>query len=100
MLNKLILTQLHDMHLPAMAKKYAELCDNIDTNNLTFDELFGIIVETQWMHRETNRITRLVHDAHFRLPASAENIDYNARHGITKNDSSHIANKRKSDKLF
>jgi DNA replication protein DnaC len=86
MLNKLTLNQLHDLHLAAMAKKYTEICDNPNMDALTFEERFGIIVETQWMQKDTNRINRLINNAHFRFPASIEDIDYHARHGITKND--------------
>jgi DNA replication protein DnaC len=89
MLNNATLSQLREMGLSAMAscfRQQSELC-SANQNGiglLSFDERFGLLVETEWLSRRNNRINRLIKQAGFRFPALLEDIDYTGKHGITK----------------
>jgi DNA replication protein DnaC len=43
-------------------------------------------VEAQWLEQKNRRISRLVKEASFRFPAAIEHIEWQGKHGITKNN--------------
>lgn len=86
MLEKTTLNQLRDLRLPAMAAKLTEQQQQPDILSLSFEERFGILVDTEWMKKRGNRIDRYIRQANFRFPAVIEDIEYSGKHGITKKD--------------
>jgi len=84
MLNNATLNQLRDLRLSTMAVCFKEQQNQTGINSLSFDERFGLLVETEWLCRRNKRINRLIKQAAFRLPALLEDIDYCGKHGITK----------------
>jgi len=87
MLNNATLNQLHDLRLGAMAacfKEQQEHCSMDRNSSLSFEERFGLLVETEWLHRRNKRTARLTRQAGFRFPAAIEDIDYTSKKGITK----------------
>jgi len=91
MLNNITLNQLHDMRLGVMAACFKEQLEispakNNGLSSLSFEERFGILVETEWLHRRSKRNARLIRKAGFRFTAEMENIDYSGKNGITKAD--------------
>jgi DNA replication protein DnaC len=84
MLNNSTLSQLRDMGLSAMASCFREQQNQNGINSLSFEERFGLLVETEWLSRRNNRINRLIKQAGFRLPAILEDIDYSGKQGISK----------------
>jgi DNA replication protein DnaC len=84
MLDNATINQLHDMRLSAMACCFKEQQGRNDIGPLSFEERFGMLVETEWLSRRNKRFDRLVKQAGFRLPAVLEDIDYTGKRGITK----------------
>ena len=86
MLDKTTLNKLRDMNLSAMADKLAWLQEQQDSQSLSFEERFGMLVDAEWLAKRGRRIERFVRQAEFRFPAAVEDIDYHGKHGITKDD--------------
>jgi DNA replication protein DnaC len=84
MLDNATLNQLHDLRLSAMAGCFKEQQGRNDIGSLSFEERFGMLVETEWLSRRNKRFNRLVRLAGFRLPAVLEDIDYTGKRGIAK----------------
>ncbi len=75
---------LRRLHLSAMAQAYLEQRDRPEDQQLSFDERFGLIVDREFLARQQHRIARLLKDAHLRLPAVPEDIDYRAARGLDR----------------
>jgi DNA replication protein DnaC len=78
------LSQLHDLHLPAMAESFREQQQKNDIRSLSFEERFALLVEAEWINRRNKRTQRLTKQASFRLSAFIEDIDYHNKKGISK----------------
>lgn len=91
MLDKMTLNQLHEMNLSAMADKLLEQQELPDMQALSFEERLGMLVEAQWTARRNSRIKRYMNQANLRYPAAVEDIEYNGRHGLTKQDITRLA---------
>jgi DNA replication protein DnaC len=86
MFNYITSNQLHDLKLVTMDNKLREQTEQVDINSLSFDERFGILVEAEWLSRQTKRTNRFIDQATFRFSASIENIDFHGKRGITKQE--------------
>lgn len=86
MFDKVTMNKLRDMNLSAMADKLAWLQEQQDTQSLSFEERLGMLVDAEWLAKRGRRIERFIRQAEFRFPAAVEDIDYHAKHGITKED--------------
>jgi DNA replication protein DnaC len=62
-----------------------------ENDALSFDERLALLVDTQWLSKQTKKINRLLVQAAFRFPAAIEDIDYREKHGITKQDIQRLA---------
>jgi DNA replication protein DnaC len=91
MLNKTTINHLHDLHLSAMAAKLVEIQDRTENDTLSFDERLALLVDAQWLSKQTKKINRLLVQAAFRFPAAIEDIDYQGKHGIAKQDIQRLA---------
>jgi DNA replication protein DnaC len=77
MLNESTVGKLHEMKLSVMAAKFREQCADPQFSELSFEERFGIIVDTEWTARKNNRLARLIRGAGYEIPgASIEDIEY------------------------
>ena len=86
MLDKTTLNKLRDMNLSAMADKLTWLQEQPNTQSLSFEERFGMLVDAEWLAKRGRRIERFIRQAEFRFPAAVEDIDYYGKHGIAKED--------------
>ena len=86
MLEKATLGKLQEMKLSAMAGKLAWQQEQPGMQSLSFEERFGMLVDAEWLAKRGRRIERFVRQAEFRFPAAMEDIDYQAKRGITKDD--------------
>ena len=82
MLNQQTIEKLHTLRLAGMAEAFAELIKQPDTDRLSFEERFGLIVERQWAWKENRRLERYLKNARLKLNACVEDIDYKAPRGI------------------
>lgn len=92
MLNNQTADKLTGMRLPAMAKEYRRQLEHAPTSALSFDERFGMLVDSEWAARKNNQLHRLLKIANLRIKnACLEDIDYNPTHNIDKNMISRLA---------
>lgn len=86
MFNNATLNQLRELRLSAMADCFKEQENKVGMNSLSFEERFAFLVEAEWLARRNKRTERLVRQAKFRFPAAIENIDWQSKKGITKQE--------------
>ena len=79
MVNEATISRLYEMKLSAMAASYRQQMDDSGLNKLSFDERFGLLVDTEWTTRKNNRLKRLIHSADFPISgACIEDVEYRA----------------------
>ncbi len=78
------LERLRAMRLPAMADACQYQAGQPDITALSFEERFGLIVEHEWTDRQNRHLRRLLRDAHLRLPACMEDLDYHPSRGLDR----------------
>jgi hypothetical protein len=80
-LNQQTIEKLHTLRLAGMAEAFTEPLKQPDTDRLSFEERFGIIVERQWAWKENRRLERYLKNARLKLNACVEDVDYKAPAG-------------------
>lgn len=82
---------LHSMGMSAMAEAFTAQMDAPDMAGLAFEERLALLVEHEWDARQERRIGRLVHNAHLRLDAHLEDVDYHTPRGLDRTVMRHLA---------
>jgi DNA replication protein DnaC len=82
MLNHQTSEQLRRLKLTGMALGFEEQLKQPQTQTLSFEERFGLIVDREWTFRENRRLKRLLKSARLREAACLEDIDYRQRRGL------------------
>jgi DNA replication protein DnaC len=86
MLNNQTIDKLSGMRLSAMAREYRRQLEHTPTNSLSFDERFGMLVDSEWTARKNNQLRRLLKNADLRIRnACLEDLDYSPQHNLDKN---------------
>jgi DNA replication protein DnaC len=76
--------KLYAMNLNGMAAAFKEHLEQPNTNDLTFDERFALLVDRQWTWKEDRRMKRLISNARLKINACVEDIDYKTPRGLDK----------------
>ena len=77
MLTNETVSKLQDMHLGTMARRFKEQLEDPAIKDLSFEDRFGILVDTEWMTRKSNHLARLIKKAGYAIPgACVEDIEY------------------------
>jgi DNA replication protein DnaC len=77
--------KLHALKLPAMAAAWTVQAQDAAVSALPFEERFGLLVEAEWLARETLRLARTLKTAKLKLSqACVEAIDYAARRELDR----------------
>lgn len=77
MLNEDTKRKLIEMRMSTMAAEFAAQLDNPEYSKLSFEERFGMLVDSEWLTRKNNRQHRLMRKADFSYPSACmEDIDY------------------------
>jgi DNA replication protein DnaC len=76
MLSNQTAEKLTRLKLPAMAESYRRLSENPDRSELSFDDLFGMIVDAEWTARHNKRLKRLLKSSGMPQSACMEDMDY------------------------
>ena len=85
MLKEPTLERLRALRPNAGAAGWEEQQHHPDVQALTFDGRFGLLVEAEWLARETKRVGRALKEAKLRLSqACIEGIEYAARRELDK----------------
>jgi len=78
MVNEATIQHLHEMRLSGMAESYRNQNGDPTLRDLSFDERFGMMVDTEWSKRKNSRLSRLISRAGFPIKACIEDIEYHA----------------------
>lgn len=85
MLKEPTLERLQALRLGAMAAAWEEQQRHPDVQAMPFDERFALLVEAEWVARETKRVGRALKEAKLRLSqACIEGIECNTRRELDK----------------
>lgn len=76
--------RLLGLRLSAMADAWARQQTDPESAALSFDDRFGLLVDVEWVHRQNRRWARRVRDAHLRLAAAPEDVDYHVPRGLDR----------------
>ncbi len=77
--------KMRRMNLKAMAGLYHQCLTRQDDNSYTTDEFLSLLIDTEWEHRQKNRIDNLIKQAGFKHVASPANIDYQSSRNLDRN---------------
>jgi len=78
MINEATISRLYEMRLSTMAATYRQQMNDNGISKLSFDERFGLLVDTEWTARKNNRLKRIISSADFPINACIEDIEYRA----------------------
>ncbi|NLF20320.1 MAG: ATP-binding protein, partial [Clostridiaceae bacterium] len=85
MINATTTTKLQDMKLRTMAESFNHQIMDSAFAELTFEERFGLIVDSEWNQRKNNKLTHLLQIAAFSdRNACIENIEYHVDRKLNK----------------
>lgn len=84
MLTQQTLERLRQLRLTGMADALARQMEQPATDELSFEERFGLLVDAETSWRETRRLQRLLRRAHLKQSACLEDIDYSHRRGLER----------------
>lgn len=83
--------RLYDLRLRSMAEAYSEQKSRGDFGELTFDERFQLLVETEWHDRMEQRVKRRLKRARLKQPACLEDINYKTGRGLDRKQMEDLA---------
>lgn len=70
MLDNNTISKLHEMRLSVMAQSFDEQIKNGCFSEMSFEERFGMLVDSEWSARKSNRLTRLIQKANYSIPGA------------------------------
>ena len=65
MLDNNTISKLHEMRLSVMAQSFDEQIKNGCFAEMSFEERFGMIVDSEWSARKSHSLTRLIQKANY-----------------------------------
>ncbi|MBO4234895.1 MAG: IS21-like element helper ATPase IstB [Firmicutes bacterium] len=85
MTNKSTIDKLIEMRLSTMADAFRNQLSDIKYNELDFEDRFGMLVDSEYDSRKSNRLRRLIKKAEFDQPtANVLDIDYTSGRKLNK----------------
>jgi len=91
MVNEATIQHLHEMRLSGMAENYRSQNGDPALKDLSFDERFGMMVDTEWTKRKNSRLSRLISRAGFPTKACIEGIEYHLDRKLDKDQITRLA---------
>lgn len=94
-----VLNKMSHMKLLGMLRSYQVMLDSRQHHELTHDEFFNTLIQSEWEYRENKKVNRHLRQAKFRYTASIEELNFTAERGLDKTqilrlaDGSFIQNK-------
>ena len=71
MLSNNTVSKLREMKLSVMAKAFQQQLEMNGRTDLSFEELFGLMVDTEWTSRKNNRMKELIRRANYAIPGAS-----------------------------
>ena len=85
MLANMTVEKLREMRLSIMAGAFNDQLVDPAMSELSFEDRFGLIVDSEWATRKSNSLTRLIRAAGYAFPdACVEDIEYHADRELDK----------------
>ncbi len=85
MTNQATIDKLIEMRLTSMADAFRIQVDDPSMKEVSFEDRFGLLVDTEYSNRKSNRLKRLIKNAEFDQPsASIADIDYTSGRKLNK----------------
>lgn len=85
MLNNTTAEKLHDMKLSVMASSFQNQITDRAFTDLSFEERFGLLVDSEWISRKNNRLKLLIRKANYVFTdACLEDIEYHGDRQLDK----------------
>ena len=84
MLSTQTLEKLYALRLEGMAQALKEQRRQADITQLDFEERLGLLVERQWLWRESRALAARLHYAQLKISAALEDIDYRHPRGLKR----------------
>ncbi len=85
MLNENTINKMYEMHLSVMAQAFREQMKDGSFTGMAFEERVGLLVDSEWAARKSNRLTRLIKNADYGIPgACVEDIEYHPGRKLDK----------------
>ncbi len=78
------LDRLRQLRLPAFADAWQQQQQDPLVSDLAFDDRLTLLVEAEWLSRQNPRLHRRLREAHLRLAAAPEDVDYHAARGLDR----------------
>jgi DNA replication protein DnaC len=79
MLTETTIAKLNEMKMSVMAQAFRNQLTNPDFSSMPFEDRFGLLVDSEWVNRKSNRLTRLIKNAGYEFNnAAIEDINYRA----------------------
>src|SRR5438105_1727201 len=76
MLMQPMFEKLYAMRLVGMAEALRRQSENPESAQLSFEKRLAMIVDQQWDWKQSKALARRIKNAHFKLAAAVEDIDY------------------------
>jgi len=85
MLNNQTTTKLYDMRLSAMVEAFKQQQGDSAFNEMSFEDRFGLIVDSEWSRRKSNHLNLLIKKADLNISSAAiEDIEYHPDRKLDK----------------
>lgn len=85
MINEVTISKLLDLRLGTMAEAFREQMSGHSYDGLSFEDRFGLIVDSEWNRKKSNKMSRLMQNAGFSdVNACIENIEYHQDRKLEK----------------
>lgn len=92
MLTQPTIDKLAELRLSGMAEAYERQRQDASTSELSFDDRFSLLVESEWLHQKNRALQRRIKYAHFRQQATLEDINYRlSRQGLARDQLNQLA---------
>ncbi len=78
------LDRLRPLRLPALAEAWQQQQQDPTVADLPFDDRLTLLGEAEWLSRQNHRLHRRLREAHRRLAAAPEDVDYHAIRGLDR----------------
>jgi DNA replication protein DnaC len=91
MLTQATMQALRALGLVGMAEAVLAQAQQPDTQALSFDERFGLLVDHEWTYRQNRRLARRLQEAKLPVAACVEDIEYYPARGLDRARLQHLA---------
>ena len=92
MLTQPLLQQLHELRLSGMAAALEQQLTTLQSNDMTFDERLGLLIQHELLERQSRRLRQRLRWAKLAQPAALEDLDLKAARGLDRTALGQVTN--------